>query len=136
MPCSTPRSIATLFAALLSLCAPGAAQAADMPKELQGRFASGSAEACPDIEDHYRETGMWYGALISAEGAQLLGVSCKTLNVIGAKGRYQVKEKCGDEVGEANDIAVYEISEGKLTIRNGESVESYFRCADPKPDAH
>ena len=122
--CTKPWSMvgAMLFAA-------ASAQAADMPKEMHGRYVQ-EAVNCGEMQKAYKETGMWDGMIVDKSGVGFIESSCDATKVSkGAGGAINVGFKCSGEGEEWAFNAAYKLAGAVLTVSTKEGSERYKRCS-------
>ena len=120
---STPTCIATLALALSSVNV----QAADMPKELFGRYVA-EAGSCAENQKALKETGMWDGVTVEKSGVSFIESSCDAHRVSKNGNAFAVHLKCAGE-GEQWDVkSTYQLSGSVLTISTKEGSERFKRC--------
>ena len=105
------------------------AQAADMPKELHGRYVS-EAGNCAEMQKSYKESGMWDGVIVAKTGVGFIESSCDATRVSkAAGGAYTVVFKCSGEGEEWNFTGTYKVSGNVLTVSTQDGAERYKRCS-------
>lgn len=110
------------------VCVAGAAQAADMPKELNGRYVQ-EAGNCAEMQKAYKDTGMWDGVIVGKAGVGFIESSCDATRVTkAAGGAYTVGFKCSGEGEEWNFTGTYKVSGNVLTVSTKDGSERYKRC--------
>ena len=110
------------------VCVAGAAQAADMPKEMHGRYVQEGGN-CADMQKAYKETGMWDGMIVGKSGVGFIESSCDATKVSkGAGGSVNVGFKCSGEGEEWTFNAVYKLAGAVLTVSTKDGAERYKRC--------
>lgn len=110
------------------LLAAAAAQAADMPKEMHGRYVQESGN-CNEMQKAYKETGMWDGMIVGKSGVGFIESSCDATQVRkGAGGVVNVGFKCSGEGEEWTFSGTYKLAGAVLTVSTKDGTERYKRC--------
>jgi hypothetical protein len=122
-PTSTSTCIATLALALSSVNV----QAADMPKELFGRYVA-EAGSCAENQKALKETGMWDGVTVEKSGVSFIESSCDAHRVSKNGNAFAVHLKCAGEGEEWDVKSSYQLSGSLLTISTKEGSERFKRC--------
>lgn len=105
------------------------AQAADMPKEMHGRYVA-EAGNCAEMQKAYKEVGMWDGVVVGKSGVGFIESSCDATRVSkAAAGAYTVLFKCSGEGEEWNFTGTYKLTGNVLTVSTKDGSERYKRCA-------
>ncbi|CAN1550094.1 hypothetical protein MCEMIEM28_02179 [Burkholderiaceae bacterium] len=115
--------IATVTLTLASV----AAHAADMPKELLGRYVSESG-TCTDNQKAFKETGMWDGVTVEKSGVSFIESSCDAHRVSKNGNSFAMHFKCSGEGEEWDVKSTYKLSGSVLTISTKEGSERFKRC--------
>ena len=105
--------------------------AAEMPKELHGRYVS-SDQSCVEMLKTFKEFGEWGGIEINAEGKYSFDGSCNATKVTGSKGNYTISESCSLEGESYNSVNNYKKEGNNLFMKNKEMQLRYIRCDSAK----
>jgi hypothetical protein len=108
--------------------AAAAVQAADMPKEMYGRYVQETG-SCAEMQKAYKDTGMWDGVVVGKTGVGFIESSCDAARVSKAPGgAYNVGFKCSGEGEEWTFNAAYKLAGSVLTISTKDGAQRYKRC--------
>ncbi len=103
------------------------AHAADMPKELFGRYVA-EAGSCAENQKALKETGMWDGVTVEKSGVSFIESSCDAHRISKSGNAFAVHLKCAGEGEEWDVKSTYQLSGSVLTISTKEGSERFKRC--------